>query len=76
MTAIHIQPMRWTVEDLKGLPENSNCYEIIDGNPHINCALYVDHQDVAGAIYSELCSWSKQSTMGRSALAPDILFSP
>lgn len=76
MTAIKIQPMRWTVEDLEGLPENGNRYEIIDGALHMTRAPHVDHQDVAGAIYSELRVWSKQSGLGRAAFAPGVIFSP
>lgn len=76
MTVINIQPMRWTVEDLEGLPENGNRYEIIDGALHMTRAPHVDHQDVAGAIYSELRLWSKQSGMGRAAFAPGVIFSP
>lgn len=75
MTAIKIQPMRWTVDDLEGLPENGNRYEIIDGALHMTRAPHVDHQDVAGAIYAELRIWSKQSGMGRSAFAPGVIFS-
>ncbi|EKU98878.1 hypothetical protein Lepto7375DRAFT_8211 [Leptolyngbya sp. PCC 7375] len=76
MTSIKIQPMRWTVDDLEGLPENGNRYEIIDGALHMTRAPHVDHQDVAGAIYAELRSWSKQSGLGRAAFAPGVIFSP
>ena len=76
MTAIKIQPMRWTVDDLEGLPENGNRYEIIDGELHMTRAPHVDHQDVAGAIYAELRGWSKQSGLGRAAFAPGVIFSP
>ena len=53
MTSIKIQPMRWTVDELEGLPENGNRYEIIDGALHMPRAPHVDHQDVAGVIYAE-----------------------
>ena len=76
MTATNIQPMRWTVEDLDGLPDNGNRYEIIDGALHMTRAPHVDHQDVAGAIYAELRTWSKRSKMGRAAFAPGVIFSP
>ncbi|MBT9317762.1 Uma2 family endonuclease [Leptothoe spongobia] len=75
MRAIKIKPMRWTVEDLEGLPDNGNRYEIIDGALHMTRAPHVDHQDVAGAIYSELRVWSKQSGLGRAAFAPGVIFS-
>ncbi|MEM9219820.1 MAG: Uma2 family endonuclease [Cyanobacteria bacterium P01_F01_bin.150] len=76
MTGTYIQPMRWTVEDLDGLPENGNRYEIIDGELHMPHAPHVEHQDVAGAIYAELRTWSKQSKLGRAAFAPGVIFSP
>lgn len=66
----------WTIEDLDGLPENGNRYEIIDGELHMPRAPHVDHQDVAGAIYSELRTWSKQSKLGRAAFGPGVIFSP
>ena len=71
-----IQPMCWTVEDLDGLPDNSNRYEIIHGDLQMTRAPHVDRQDVAGAIYSELRGWSKRSKMGRAAFAPGVIFSP
>lgn len=75
MTAAKIRPMRWTVEDLEGLPDNGNRYEIIDGELYMTRAPHVDHQDVAGAIYAELRGWSKQSGTGRAAFAPGVIFS-
>lgn len=76
MPATKIQAIRWTIEDLEGLPENGNRYEIIDGVLHMTRAPHVDHQDVAGAIYSELRTWSKQSKAGRAAFSPGVIFSP
>ncbi|MEM7793835.1 MAG: Uma2 family endonuclease [Cyanobacteria bacterium P01_C01_bin.118] len=67
--------MRWTIDDLEGLPENGNRYEIIDGELYTPRAPHVDHQDVAGAIYAELRSWSKQSGLGRATFGPGVIFS-
>jgi Uma2 family endonuclease len=75
MSVSKIQPIRWTIADLAGLPENGNRYEIIDGHLHMTRAPHVDHQDVAGAIYSELRAWSRQSKMGRAVFSPGIIFS-
>lgn len=75
MSGIKIQPIGWTIADLARLPENGNRYEIIDGDLHMTRAPHVDHQDVAGAIYSELRAWSKQSQMGRAVFSPGVIFS-
>ena len=53
MTVTKIHSMGWTTEGLDGLSENGKRYKIIDG-ALLTRVPYVDHQDVAGAIYSEL----------------------
>ena len=74
MTAVN--KVSWTVEDLEGLPETSDRFEIIDGDLHVTRALHWKHQDVAGAIYAELLAWSKQTCVGKPIFTPGVIFSP
>jgi Uma2 family endonuclease len=75
MTLTPSNPVRWTVSDLEGLPENSDRYEIIDGELLVTRAPHFDHQDTAGAIYMALRIWSQQSGLGKAAMAPSVIFS-
>jgi Uma2 family endonuclease len=75
MTLTPSNSVRWTVSDLEGLPENSDRYEIIDGELFVTRAPHFDHQDAAGAIYTALRTWSQQSGLGKAAMAPGIIFS-
>ncbi|MGB0560269.1 MAG: Uma2 family endonuclease [Spirulinaceae cyanobacterium] len=69
-----VKQVRWTVQDLEGLPENGNRYEIIDGELFMTRAPHWDHQDVAGVIYLALRSWSRQSGLGQASFTPGIIF--
>ncbi len=68
--------VRWTVDDLEGLPETSDRFEIIDGDLHVTRVPHWKHQDVAGAIYAELLAWSKQTCLGKPVFTPGVIFSP
>lgn len=70
-----LEQLRWTIDDLEGLPDNGNRYEIVEGELHVTRAPHWEHQDVAGAIYSVLRGWSKQSGLGQVSFAPGVIFS-
>jgi len=75
MTPANSQQVRWAIADLAGFPDNGNRYEIIDGELFVTRAPHWEHQDIAGAIYAELRTWSRQSGLGQAAFAPGIIFS-
>lgn len=75
MTAGVSQTVRWTIEDLEGFPENSNRYEIIDGELFVTRSPHLEHQDVAGLMYAALLSWSLSSKLGKPFIAPGVIFS-
>jgi Uma2 family endonuclease len=75
MTPANPQQGRWTISDLAGFPDNSNRYEIIDGELFVPRAPHWKHQDIAGAIYAYLRVWSQQSGLGEAGFAPGIIFS-
>lgn len=75
MTPAISKQVRWTISDLEGFPDNGNRYEIIDGELFVTPAPHLDHQDVAGAIYAELRTWSLQSGIGKPVMTPGVIFS-
>ena len=75
MVSSTTERVRWTLSDLEGLPDNGNRYEIINGELLVTRSPHWQHQDVAGAIYAELRSWSRKSGAGQAAFAPGIIFS-
>ncbi|MEB3358041.1 MAG: Uma2 family endonuclease [Synechococcales bacterium] len=75
MTPPTTHPVRWTISDLEGFPDNGNRYEIIEGELFATRAPHFDHQNVAGAIYAELRAWSKASKLGKAVMTPGIIFS-
>ncbi|MGK7926907.1 MAG: Uma2 family endonuclease [Spirulina sp.] len=75
MMSITTEGVRWTIDDLAGFPDNGNRYEIIDGELFVTRAPHWNHQDIAGAIYAELRSWSQHQGSGQAAFAPGIIFS-
>ncbi len=64
----------WTIHDLELLPEDGKTYEIIAGELLVTRAPHWKHQEVAGNIYAQLQTWSRESGLGRAAIAPGIIF--
>jgi Uma2 family endonuclease len=75
MTTVVSKQLRWTISDLEGLPENSNRYEIIDGELFVTRAPHLDHQDSAGLLYGALLNWSLESGLGKPFFTPGVIFS-
>ena len=75
MVSPPIQRVQWTNEDLEGLPENGNRYEIIAGELFVTGMPHWEHQDIAGSILAELQRWSKKSTLGQAVFCPGVIFS-
>ncbi|WP_413166505.1 Uma2 family endonuclease [Capilliphycus salinus ALCB114379] len=67
--------VRWTIADLELFPEDGKRYEIIDGELFVTRAPHWEHQEVAGNVYAQLKAWSRQTGLGRAAIAPGIIFS-
>ena len=76
MTKAFAEQVRWTITDLEGFPDNSNRYEIIDGELFVTRAPHLDHQDVIGATHGALLQWSLETKLGRPYITPGIIFSP
>lgn len=69
------QTVRWTIADLELFPEDGKRHEIIDGALIVTRAPHWRHQEVSGNIYAALQAWSRRTGLGRSAIAPGIIFS-
>jgi Uma2 family endonuclease len=69
------EPVRWTIKDLELFPNDGKRYEIIDGELIVTRAPHWKHQEVAGNVYAQLQVWSRQSGLGRAAIAPGVIFS-
>ena len=74
MTAIKIQPMRWTVSDLDGLPENGNRYEIIDGDLYVTRAPHWRHQRVLHRLGKALPERDSTNRAGEVLQTPGLIF--
>ncbi|KAF0248207.1 MAG: hypothetical protein FD167_2392 [bacterium] len=65
----------WTAQDLKLLPEDSNCYEVIGGNLIVSRAPSLLHQEVIGNLLAEIKFYLRQSPVGKIWLTPGLTFS-
>lgn len=64
----------WTSADLQLLPDNGNCYEIINGELYVTRAPHNKHQDTCGNFHYELKSWSKVSGLGYTVIGAGLIF--
>jgi Uma2 family endonuclease len=64
----------WTSADLELLPDNGNCYEIINGELYVTRAPHNKHQDTCGNFHYELKSWSKVSGLGYTVISAGLIF--
>lgn len=66
----------WTVDDLAGLPDDGQRYEVIDGELFVTPAPSFDHQAAAGALFRLLSDYVERERVGFAFVAPaDITFS-
>jgi Uma2 family endonuclease len=66
--------LRWTSTDLELLPDNSNRYEIVNGELYVTRAPHNKHQDTCGNFHYELKSWSKVSGLGYTVIGAGLIF--
>ncbi|MBP0038798.1 MAG: Uma2 family endonuclease [Roseofilum sp. SBFL] len=75
MISSEVKTVHWTIDDLEGFPDNGTRYEIIDGELFMTKSPHWNHQDISGAIYTELRIWSKKTGLGKAVFCPGIIFS-
>ncbi len=66
----------WTTQDLESLPQNeSDKYEIIDGELFVTRSPHHRHQQICVKIARYLDVWSEDSDLGKTIVAPGVIFS-
>ena len=73
-----IRPLliRYTVDDLDFLPEDTNRYELIRGKLIVSHAPHLDHQKLASNLNIALGIYLKKNPIGIVVQTPGIIFSP
>lgn len=70
-----MQGIRWTSQEMNILPDDeSNRYEIIDGELYVSKQPHVHHQLVCSRIWELLQLWSRQTKAGLAVNAPGLIF--
>jgi Uma2 family endonuclease len=65
---------RWTTQDLELMPEDGNCYEIVDGELHVSKQPDLHHQIVCGNIFASLKRWNEHTGKGIAVFNPGVIF--
>jgi Uma2 family endonuclease len=66
--------LRWTSQDLELLPDNGNCYEIVDGELYVSRQPHLHHQIVCTKVAALLQQWSDQTQLGLPIFEPGVIF--
>ena len=69
------EPIIWTTSDLDRFSDQTNRYEIIEGELFVTRASHWRHQNLCGRIFSVLETWSKATGLGQTAVGPGLIFS-
>jgi Uma2 family endonuclease len=70
------QSLRLTSADLALFPDDGKRYEIIDGELYVAKAPHAYHQWLSAEMAWALVDWDRQAKLGRTLIAPGIIFSP
>lgn len=72
-----VLPRRWTADEVRAIPEDSNRYELLDGELFVTPSPSSRHQAVVEELFFRLSAFCRETRVGRARLAPaDIEFSP
>lgn len=66
--------VRWTIADLDAFPDDSQRYEIIDGELFVSRAPDDDHQEVCTHCIIDLGNWNREKRLGVVLTAPGLMF--
>jgi Uma2 family endonuclease len=69
-----METVRWTSQDLEMLPDDSNRYEIVDGELYVSKQPHYHHQLVCSRVWELLQNWSRQTKAGEASIAPGLIF--
>jgi Uma2 family endonuclease len=66
--------LHWTSADLEMFPQNGKRYEIIAGELYVSNPTHWQHQRTCVRVSVGLQTWSLQTSLGQTNLAPGIIF--
>ena len=64
----------WASADLELLPDNGNCYEIINGELYVTSASHNKHQKTCGRFFTVLDIWSRTTNLGEAEIGAGLVF--
>ncbi len=67
--------LRFTVADLELFPDDTQRYEIVDGELFVSRATHYEHQGTSDECLMALGEWNRKTRFGRVVNAPGIIFS-
>jgi Uma2 family endonuclease len=76
LTEVRPLPIRYTVDDLEFMPEDTNRYELIGGKLCVSRAPHLDHQKLASNLSIEFGIYLKKNPIGIIVQTPGVIFSP
>ncbi len=76
LTEVRPLPIRYTVDDLDIMPEDTNRYELIGGKLFVSRASHLDHQKLASNLLIEFGIYLRKNPIGIIVQTPGVIFSP
>ena len=76
LTEVRPLPIRYTVDDLDFMPEDTNRYELIGGKLFVSRAPHLDHQRTITNILGVFIRYLDKNPIGEIFTTPGVIFSP
>ncbi len=76
LTEVRPLPIRYTVDDLEFMPEDTNRYELIGGKLFVSRAPHLDHQRTVTNLIIAFGEYLKKNPIGEIFTTPGVIFSP
>ncbi len=76
LTEVRPLPIRYTVDDLDFMPEDTNRYELIGGKLFVSRAPHLDHQRTVTNFIIAFGDYLKKNPIGEIFTTPGVIFSP
>ncbi len=76
LTEVRPLPIRYTVDDLEFMPEDTNRYELIGGKLFVSRAPHLDHQQLITNFFKVFIRYLDKNPVGEIFTTPGVIFSP
>jgi len=76
LTEVRPLPIRYTVDDLDFMPEDTNRYELIGGKLFVSRAPHLDHQQLITNFFKVFIRYLDKNPVGEIFTTPGVIFSP